>query len=347
VTTKARPRHVLPSITRIADFDEADLESGAVATAPLDRAEWATGQYVEAVVAGDAARPYRIERRDGRRADVLPGDRLIGALGRRAATLQAVGDWKDALDDGVLDLLSMAGVIGRCTSRSQFGDPVPPLTYLGHVRRDDTPVTMREFAVEAESTNLAIPVVLIIGTSMDAGKTLTGTRLVRLLRANGARIVAAKLTGVGRYRDVQALGDAGADWIFDFVDAGLPSTAVPRNDFCAAVGGLLGTMGSVGADVAVVEAGASPLEPYNGDTAVDLLGDCIRTVVLCASDPYAAAGVMQAFPMRPSIIAGRAASTTAGVELTERLTGRPCLDLLDGADRAAAEAVLLEELGPW
>jgi hypothetical protein len=278
---------------------------------------------------------------------VVQGDHIIGALGRRAATLQAVGDWADVGEDLHLDLLSMAGVTGRCTSKSAFSKPIAPLTYVGHVHRGGTPVTMRQFVPDDPQEPVTVPCVLIVGTSMDAGKTLAGTRLVRRLRSLGMRIVAAKITGVGRYRDVLAFGDAGADWIFDFVDAGLPSTAVPADDFEAAVGPLLGRMSSLGADLAIVEAGASPLEPYNGDTAVRLLGESVRSLVLCASDPYAALGVMQAFDATPSFIAGRAAATTAGAELTARLTGRPCLNLLEDEALAEVDGLLRRELQLW
>ena len=34
-------------------------------------------------------------------------------------------------------------------------------------------------------------------------------------------VIGTKLTGAGRYRDILAMRDAGADYIFDFVDAGL------------------------------------------------------------------------------------------------------------------------------
>jgi hypothetical protein len=341
--TPDRPaHHLLPSLTRISDLDAVPFE-----VAPLDRSEWQTGQYISAAIAGATVRPYRLELCGGRQCEVVPGDRIIGALGRRAATLQAVGDWEEVGEDLGLDLLSMAGVTGRCTSKSAFSKLIAPMTYLGHVTRDGTPVSMGQFVPDEPPGRLSIPVVLIVGTSMDAGKTLAGTRLVRRLRARGLRIVAAKLTGVGRHRDVLALGDAGADWTMDFVDAGLPSTAVPPADFEAAVGPLLGRMDRLGADLAVIEAGASPLEPYNGETIVRLLGDAVRSVVLCASDPYAAVGVMQAFEATPSFIAGRAAATTAGAELTARLTGRPCLNLLEDETRSEVDAVLKRELRLW
>lgn len=341
-TTDRPTRHLLPSLTRIADLDRVPFD-----VAPVNRAAWRTGQYVSVAIAGPTARPYRIELQDGRMAEAVPGDHLIGALGRRAATLQAVGDWTDVGEDLRLDLLSMAGVTGRCTSKSAFSKPIAPLTYLGHVQRDSAPLAMGQFVPDDPPGSLDIPVLLIVGTSMDAGKTLAGTRLVRWLRRRGLRIVAAKLTGVGRYRDVLALGDAGADWIVDFVDAGLPSTAVPAAEFEAAVAPLLGRMNDLGADLAVIEAGASPLEPYNGDTVVRLLGDAVRSTVLCASDPYAALGVMQAFDATPSFIAGRASATTSGVELTSRLTGRPCLNLLEDEIETEVGDRLRKDLGLW
>ena len=124
------------------------------------------------------------------------------------------------------------------------------------------------------------------------------------------------------------------------MDAGIPSSVVPADEFREAAGGLLARLDDLDADVVVLEAGASPLEPYNGDVAVELLGDAIRAVVLCASDPYAAVGVLQAFGTEPTFVAGRATCTDAGAELTARLTGRPALNLLDPTDWPQLEKIL-------
>ena len=75
--------------------------------------------------------------------------------------------------------------------------------------------------------------------------------------------------------------------------------------------------------------GASPLEPYNGQIAVDKISDNIRWTVLCASDPYAAFGLMKAYGRTPDLIAGVATNTEAGVELARTLTGVKALNLLD------------------
>ena len=338
--TRARSdRYFFPSTTRITD-----LQQRPFTVSRLPRNEWRNGQYVVAEITGRALRPFALELADGRVAQAVPGDRLVGALGRRAATLQAVGSWESVGDDLELHLLTMAGVIGKCTSVSAFADPLPSLQYVGHVTRDDALVSMRDFAPDLAPEALQVPVILIVGTSMDAGKTMAGVRLVRMLRRRGLRVVASKLTGVGRFRDVLAMGDAGAEWIRDFVDAGLPSTVVPANEFRDAIGPLFTSINALGADVVVVEAGASPLEPYNGEEAVRMIGDALRMVVLCASDPYAALGVMEAFDLEPTFISGRATSTTAGAELSARLTGRPAIDLLDPFSAVELEQLLDSEL---
>ncbi|MGI9621399.1 MAG: hypothetical protein ACR2PK_01075 [Acidimicrobiales bacterium] len=336
MTSQITDRYFLPSVTRISDLGEAPFD-----VQPIPRDHWQSGQYVAAELTGRALEPFDLELADGRVGRAVPGDRLVGALGRRAATLQAVGSFEDVGDGLEIDLLTMAGVIGKCTSRSAFAGAVPSLRYLGHVHRDGRVKTMSDFVAPLEAERLKVPSILIIGTSMDAGKTLAAARLIRLLRLRGTRVLGAKLTGVGRYRDILAMADAGAEWIMDFVDAGLPSTVVPDEEFRCATGPLLARVNQLGPDVAVLEAGASPLEPYNGEQVVPLIADAVRMVVLCASDPYAAHGVMDAFDLQPTFISGRATSTTAGSDLTARLTGRPAIDLLD-PDAGCVVAELLE-----
>ena len=47
--------------------------------------------------------------------------------------------------------------------------------------------------------------------------------------------------------------------------------------------------------VAVAEVGASPLEPYNGDTALEQIQSTVAMTVLCVSDPYSVLGIMRAY----------------------------------------------------
>ena len=245
-----------------------------------------------------------------------------------------------------MEILGGGGILGRCTSRSFLLHELCRGRYVGHVLRDGAPCSMQQFAVDGgPGQPFETPTVLIIGTSMSAGKTTAARVIVRQLKARGLRVLGAKITGAGRYRDVLSMGDAGADWIRDFVDAGLPSTVVPRPDYEDALTSLLSDMAELPADVAVIEAGASPLEPYNGAAAVDAIQGAVRCVVLCASDPYAVLGVMNAFDVRPDVVTGPASNTKGGVDLVRELTGIEALNVLDEDDAARLDQVLAARLG--
>ena len=221
--------------------------------------------------------------------------------------------------------------------------PTPiSLEYCGHVIRQGHKVTMKEFAVQTVSTGFDVPTVLLVGTSMNAGKTIAGRLVCKELSSLGLNVVGAKLTGAGRYRDIMSLRKAGATRIFDFVDAGLPSTIVPEEKYHAAIRPLLGYISKLKPDFLVAEAGASPLEPYNGAAIIKELGQNIRCTILCASDPYAVVGVQQAFGLKPDLVTGPATDTSAAVDLVMKLTGVQAMNLL-GPESVPAFRVFLAE----
>ncbi|MCS7006339.1 MAG: hypothetical protein NZL88_02145, partial [Gaiellaceae bacterium] len=102
---------VYASVTRIAP-----LEGHVQSVEQLPRSQWQTGDFAAAVVLDRPGAAYTVETRSGRMAEVIPGDVVVGALGARYATLEAVGDWRDVGDDLRIDALTRAGVLGRCTS---------------------------------------------------------------------------------------------------------------------------------------------------------------------------------------------------------------------------------------
>jgi hypothetical protein len=331
------PRTVIGSVARLADF-----ESHPPMIEPRDRTKWATGDFVVCEMLDDG--PFRIEIPSGGDDHLSGGDRLIGALGTRAATLQAVGDWRATEEDLQLDTLTPAGVLGRCTSASIPPPPMAKVRYLGHATRDGETCTMHGSVAPVPTQALEAPVVLIIGTSMDAGKTASAVVIVRELTRMGLRVAGTKLTGVGRYRDILAMRRAGAFYITDFVEAGLPSTVVPADEYETALLHICSCLAAREPDVVVAEAGASPLEPYRGDIAVRLLAQNVRMTVLCASDPYAVVGVIAAFEKEPDLIAGRATSTSAGIALVEKLVSIPALNLLDPESDKDLAALLRQHL---
>jgi hypothetical protein len=331
---------VYGSLARIADFSNSNFDVRA-----LPGGEWATGDYVEAEVTGTPSALYQVEDRDGHMVRVEPGDWTIGALGDRAATLEGVGSWRDIGEDGVMHALTSAGLFGRYTSMSQLLPEPLQLSYRGHLCRGGQKVTMSQFALRSKTFKFSVPTILLVGTSMSAGKTTTGRRVCKELDRAGLYVIGAKLTGAGRYRDILSFLKTGATEIYDFVDVGLPSTVVPEDEFRRAIRPLLDTISSHNPDFLVAEAGASPLEPYNGAALIDELGNNIVATILCASDPYAVVGVQQAFGLKPDLVTGPATQTSAAIELVWKLTGVRGINVIDPASKGAFRAFLDEKLG--
>ncbi len=356
------------TLTRIADLQTRPFDIQA-----LPRAQWATGDYVVGRVVAEPGCLGEVELANGRVAKVMNQDLVVGAFGVRQATLEAVGDWRAIGDDGLMDDMTIAGIFGRVTSKSFFLGPLTRLKYQGHVMRDRHKVCMKDFVASSTGTEKNTPVqtspvqtsgqglkqetfqsnqyayhcptVLIIGTSMSAGKTTAARAVIHQLKSLGLKVIGTKLTGVGRYRDILAMKDAGADWIYDFVDVGLPSSICDPELYRQSLRKLLSVIAARQPDVVVAEAGASPYEPYNGAIVLEEMSQQMRCTILCASDPYAVIGVSQSFGLEPDIVSGVTTSTTAGVNLVEKLTHFKALRLPAEESISILRSVLTSKLG--
>jgi hypothetical protein len=331
----------LASLCRISNLDRTPFD---IARIPQDR--WDTGDYVMGEITASPGANYGIELATGRMFGAMPGNRVIGAFGNRSATLEAVGSWQ-SISNGKMNALTSAGLFGAITSLSAMIPGTIELDYVGHVVREGRKVCMSDFALGKSTGRYAVPTILIVGTSMSAGKTTTGRVVVHELEKMGMRVIGTKLTGAGRYRDILSFGDAGASAVFDFVDAGLPSTVVPEAQFRDAIRPLLHHIDSLEPDVVVAEAGASPLEPYNGMAAIDELGDNICCTILCASDPYSVVGVQQAFGLKPDLISGPATNTSAAIDLVGKLCRAAAINVMDPNSGPALRKVLQQALDRW
>lgn len=327
------------SLARITDLDS---KSFGIEARPV--AEWETGDYVVGIVSDTSG--YRtIELPTGRHMEVAEGDAVVGAFGAREATMEITGSWRAIGEDRIMHALTRAGLFGYAESVSTLIKPPLELTYHGHVERDGRKVTMRNSVATVEEQDFTTPTILFVGTSMSAGKTTAARIVTRRLKRMGLSVLGAKVSGAGRYRDVLSIQDAGADWGFDFMNAGLPSTVIPEEEYLSAIRQLLSRMAEPPADVAVIEIGASPLEPYNGKAAVEELQKALAMTVLCASDPYAVLGVNEAFEMlSPDLITGVATNTAAGISLLGQLTDKPAFNIRDKETHHQLDALLRENL---
>jgi hypothetical protein len=330
--------YIFTSLTRISNLPEISFS-----VQPLLKKLWKTGDYVVAKVI-DGFGGLLAELTSGRMITVVQDQLLVGALGVRHATLEATGSWMVANPKEPMHLLTGGGLIGKLTSKGYFIPPLVALSYQGHCMIRNTPSNMSDFAMTSDYVPYSKPTILIVGTSMTAGKTTSAKIIIHLLKKMGKTVVGAKLTGAGRYKDIMAMYDAGAEPVFDFVDVGLPSSIHEPDIFLQRLKPLLSAIQKSETDVAVVEIGASPLEPYNGQVAIDQIKKAVKFKVLCSFDPYAVYGVMKGFNFTPDLVSGLATNTLGGVELIHRLSGVSGVNLIDPTTWPVLNQMIREKL---
>lgn len=332
-------KYFFTSVTRISDLAEQPFNVKS-----LPKEKWATGDYVVGEIYSPTGKPPFIELPNGRMVEVLDGDLVIGALGFRCATLEAVGDWQHIGDDGRMEALTEGGLFGKATSVSFMTDNLPPMVYKGHILRSDNKVCMDDFVPDIEVKPYQCPTVMMIGTSMSSGKTTTARVIIHELHKAGLKVVGAKFAGAGQYHDILLMQDAGAETSFDFVNVGLPSSVCDPELYRLRLQKLLTMISDAKPDIVVAEAGASPFEPYNGSIVLEEIKNQIACTVMCAADPYAVVGVKESFGLHPDIISGIVSDTSAGIQLVEKLTGVPTAAISDRHSRTKLGEIILAKI---
>jgi hypothetical protein len=297
-----------------------------------------------------------IENDHGRMQLVKPGDIVAGVLGHRRALRGYSGVVPDKLEVGDrLHILSPGGVLGRCTSiNPDFGPPfeaevlgaVLSFPYLG--KRIGVPATIRDGAIPlAEKLTVTAPLVQIIGTCMEAGKTRAACEIIHGLCRQGLRVGAAKCTGVSRRRDIFAMLDHGAFKGCIFTDAGIVTTSADNST--AVTRTLVGHLCEAEPNVVLLELGDGILGEYGvGSVLADgELQKHVVATVLCANDPVAAWGGVQileaSYGIRPDCISGPATDNAVGCTYIEKELGIRALNArTDGAELAELVAGKVE-----
>ena len=195
----------------------------------------------------------KLELTDGRRAHMFPGDEIIVSYGNRYAPDQFEAVVCDDL--APCDLVAAGGIAGTELSRHARMLPPTQITPIGLVGdAAGKRINLAQFRVDAPDKTPDMPVVLSLGTSMNAGKTLTSTSLVRGFKRLGLRVAALKITGTGAGGDMWIVRDAGADVALDFTDAGFASTYLaPIDDIVKGAFRLINVAAEAGCQVAVIE----------------------------------------------------------------------------------------------
>ena len=242
----------------------------------------------------DSATYNLLELPTGRLAKINPGDLLLGVLGRRRALKGFVGDVPQTVNSGdQLHLLNMGGVMGRCTGHHSSLSDAIQLEVIGLACDEDGKVLNIADACLPPRTQLGetAPIVMIAGTSMNSGKTVAATELIKQATRAGLRVAAGKLSGVACLRDTLNMADHGAIATASFLDCGLPST-VDVADLAPTAKAIIAKLNEANPDLIVIELGDGILGGYSVDTIfndVELL-EAKAALVFCASDYVGAWG---------------------------------------------------------
>lgn len=333
-------KYIYASLNRISNLQEQEFDMKSI-----PKKQWETGDYVICKITDPGSNTLNLELPSGRMRGVIGGEYLVGALGERFATLEATGSWRKVEKDLKMHVLTGAGLIGKLTSKSTFIPNMMEVIYLGHAHRNEKKMNMLDFVKRVKPIPFETPVVLFMGTSMSAGKTTSARIVTHLFKMAGFKVAGAKLTGAGRFKDILAIKDVGADSVVDFVDVGLPSSICSIKRYQTALEQLLSRMQHQNADIAIIEIGASPLELYNGATAFHAIKEQIKAIVLAASDPYAVHGLMKAFDVVPDLVTGIASNTLAGIQMVKKLCGVKALNFLDSRNTNELKSILTKKTG--
>lgn len=271
----------------------------------------------------------RLELVNGRPATMHEGDLLAVVFGNRYATEQFEG--YASIEGDSCDLLSMGGLCGLVKSKHASVAEPTKICVLGAIGDADArPLWLNNYALAPALTSSMPRIVVVCGSSMDAGKTYTAMSVIRGLRKHGHRVAAMKLTGTATGRDTWSFADAGAYPALDFVDGGFSSSYLASLDDLHKLYRLLVShCAAAGAEFIVVEV-ADGL--FQRETAALLQSpvfvESVNSWLFATGDPLAAdAGVrvLRSWGITPLAISGVISTSPLAMREAVTATGLQCL----------------------
>lgn len=286
----------------------------------------------------------RLELTTSRRAEMFEGDEIAVAYGNRYAPDQFEAVVPDSI--GPCRLVAAGGVAGRLLNSHSRMKQATRITPVGlFADRAGNTFNLSSFRLPPPAPFNPKPLVLVVaGTSMNSGKTTASANLVKGFVRRGLQVAAAKFTGTGAGADYRSLVDAGADPVFDFVDAGYVSTYRVNNpDLLDIVTVLGGHLTAPNPDVVVIEVADGLLQRETARLFVlSEFTSRIDGLVFAAHDPLGAqAGVAWLTARNLPVIAitGVLTSSPLAIREAEAATGLPVFNTA-GLARSAVASII-------
>jgi hypothetical protein len=286
----------------------------------------------------------KLELTSSRRAEMFEDDEVAVVFGNRYAPDQFEAIVPDRMEP--CQLVAAGGVAARLLNSHRKMKRPTKITPLGLLAdTDGNPINLSAFGLAQPATINPDPLVVVVaGTSMNAGKTTACSSLVKGFVRHGLQVAAAKITGTGAGADYRSLVDAGADPVFDFVDAGYVSTyRVDRHDLLNIVMTIGGHLADTNPDIIVLEVADGLLQRETARLfQIPEFTDWVDGVVFAANDALGAqAGVVWLGARQLPVIAitGVLTSSPLAIREAEAVTGLPVYNTMALARSAVASVI--------
>lgn len=265
----------------------------------------------------------RIELAGGRKAIFYCGDEVLVAYGGRYAPDQFEAEVPEDL--GACQLVAAGGLAARVTTQHVQMDDATELRPIGLVAGPDGRIrNVRDGAIRNPGHATQRPTtIVVVGTSMNSGKTTTVAAIGHGLTAAGLRVGAAKVTGTGAGGDPYLFADAGASEVLDFTDAGYASTyRVPVDELAEAFVLLHNELTARGVDAIVIEIADGILQQETSALlGMSVVTERIDGMVFASGDALGAvSGVATLRDMGFSILAASGVLTASPLATREAQT---------------------------
>ena len=172
------------------------------------------------------------EDRNGRERQLLLGDWLIAPLaGRESSYSHSSLIPKEGIAvSSTIDYICRGGGLGICPDIPPHKGAPTKVQIAGILQYEDGRVAKSlDFAVDLPSTDTLAPIIAVLGSKSDCGKTTASFEIIKNLRDSGKKIGVAKLCGTARKGELLELAEH-ANEAHDFADFGLPTTYPPSQE---------------------------------------------------------------------------------------------------------------------
>lgn len=301
-----------------------------------------------------------LETTEYKQVKLTSGMRIVGAAGSRWALRGFIGVLPDSLKKGdPINALNMGGVLGKCIDYTPELGPATTAEFLGFVATKGGPalsageepcrkggavkVNLIQYAPLAPRMGSLPPVVAVIGTCMNTGKTTAVSAMVKHLSKDGLKVACGKICGVAAVKDVKQYFKNGAVEATTFNDFGWTSSADITNIVYTSTK-VIRYLASKDPDIILLELGDGIIGKYGVSSLVSSreFRRVISRWVLCAYDPAGAFGAvsyLSRYNIEPAAITGPVADNLAGINAVAEFSAIPVISPLKAPEILARTVV--------